>query len=75
MATITIDTYKFIENLRPSGIPEAQAKAMTRGIQEINLEHVATKEDLLELKADLFKWLVPLLLGQAGLITALIKLF
>lgn len=42
--------------------------------QAPDLSHVATKHDLLELKADLFKWLVPLLLGQAALIAALVRL-
>jgi len=81
MATITIDTYKFIENLRSSGMPEVQAKAITKGIQEIDLTNVATKEDILLLRKDIesvkveiIKWLVPLLLGQAGLTAALVKL-
>ncbi len=74
MATITLDTYKFIEKLRSSGIPESQAKAIADGIQEIDLGRVATKEDLLELKADLLKWIVPIMLGQAALIAALVKM-
>ncbi len=74
MATLTIDTYQFIENLKRSGMPEPQAKALAEAIRKIDLQHVATKADLAELKADLFKWAVPLLLGQAALITALVEL-
>ena len=85
MATLTIDTYQFIENLKRSGMSEQQARTLAGELQKINLEHVATREDLIELKAalttelhkvkaDLFKWAVPLLLGQAALITAFVEL-
>ncbi|MGH6912692.1 MAG: hypothetical protein ACREH3_03175 [Geminicoccales bacterium] len=35
---------------------------------------MATKADLAQLETKIIKWLVPLLLGQTGLIVALIKL-
>jgi hypothetical protein len=35
---------------------------------------MATKADLTQLETKIIKWLVPLLLGQTGLIVALIKL-
>ncbi|MGH6917750.1 MAG: hypothetical protein ACREJ0_08600 [Geminicoccaceae bacterium] len=35
---------------------------------------MATKADLAQLETKIIKWPVPLLLGQAGLIVALIKL-
>ena len=74
MATLVIDTHRFIEKLISAGIAKNQAEAIVSGIKELELEHVATKADLLEFKVDLFKWLVPLLLGQAGLIAVLVKL-
>ncbi len=41
-------------------------------------QELVTKSDLraevADLKADLLKWLVPLLLGQAALIAALVKM-
>jgi hypothetical protein len=81
MATLTIDTYQFVENLKRSGMAEAQARALAGELQKLTLEHVATKEDIAALKADLqqvkadiFKWAVPLLLGQAALIVALVEL-
>jgi hypothetical protein len=65
----------------------------------VDLNHVATKEDIREvreelkkdiqevkadigrletriesIKSDIFKWSVPMMLGQAGLIAALVKL-
>ncbi|GEM_PF-3790041 len=65
MATLVVDTHDFVKD---------HAEAIVGGIKELKLDHVATKEDLLEFKAELFKWLVPLLIGQAGLIAALVKL-
>lgn len=76
MSTITVDRYAFIERLTKAGLAEPQAKAIADGIQnDLDLQRVATKEDLLELKVDLFRWLVPILLGQSGLIVALMKIF
>ena len=85
MATLTFDTYDFIETLKDSGIEEVQAKAIVDGLKQIDLENIATKEDLLvlrkdlevalaNLKADLIKWFVPMLLGQGALIVTLVKL-
>ena len=80
MATLTFDTYDFIERLKSSGIEEGQAKAIADGLKEVNLEHVATKEDIALVKQDIkdletrmVKWAVPMLLGQAALIVALLK--
>ena len=38
------------------------------------IEQLASKADLAALEASIVKWLVPLLLGQAALIVALVKL-
>lgn len=78
MATLTVDTHKFITQLKEAGVEEKQAEAIVNGIKEINLEHVVTKDDLriaiAELKADLFKWLIPILLGQIAVFAAVVKL-
>jgi hypothetical protein len=83
MATLTFDTYAFIRTLMDVGIPESQAKAIAEGLLQIDLGKVATKEDLralrLEIKADIhqakgeiFKWAVPLLIGQAAVFAAIV---
>lgn len=76
MATIVIDTYSFVSKLKASGMDEAQAKALAESIRDLDLSHVATKQDLqvtvAELKADLFKWFIPLMLGQYGLLIAVL---
>lgn len=73
MATLTFDTYDFIERLKSSGIEESQAVAIADGLKEINLNHIASKQDLVELESRMVKWIVPTLFAQAALIVALIK--
>ena len=83
MSTITFDTYDFIERLKSSGIEETQAKAIADGLKEIDLEYVASKEDIVTVREDmknleirLLKWLIPLFLGQYALLFGiLIKTF
>ncbi|MDQ7074588.1 MAG: DUF1640 domain-containing protein [Gammaproteobacteria bacterium] len=56
MNTITFDALKFVERLVESGMPEKQAKALAQAqieINETNLEDLATKGDLHDIKADL----------------------
>ena len=56
MTAITFDTLKFVETLKASGFDEPQAKGMAVAIQEVqksNLDEVATKSDLRELKLEI----------------------
>lgn len=73
MATLTLDTYKAVERLTAVGMPEKQAKAVVDTLRDVSLEDVATKQDLLQLKADIFKWAVPLLLGQVALFVGIVS--
>jgi hypothetical protein len=84
MSTLTFDTYAFVRTLKEAGIPEGQARAIAEGMQKIDLGHVASRDDLrqlrLELKADLqqakadvFKWAVPLLIGQTAAFAAIVS--
>jgi len=80
MTTITFDTLKFVERLKAAGVSDAQAKAEAEVFAEVlNTADVATKRDLTEmesvlrrdmaeLKVDLLKWVVGLLLGQTALL-------
>ena len=51
MALLVFDTYDFIKELSSSGIEQGQAEAIAKGLRKIDLNHVATKEDLIEVKA------------------------
>jgi hypothetical protein len=56
MTTVTFDTLKFVETLRASGFEETQAKGMAAAIQEVqksNLDEVASKADIQEVKRDI----------------------
>lgn len=78
MGTITFDTLKFVENLEAAGVPSAQAKAMALVFKEATGEELVTKDFLkAEIEAsknDLIKWVAGMLLAQAALIAALVKL-
>ena len=41
-ATLTFDTYAFIQTLKESGITEEHARAIALGLQRMELLHVAT---------------------------------
>lgn len=76
---VTFDTYKYVEKLKQSGIPEEQAKAEVEALSEalsetIAIRQLATKLDLEALKSELVKWMVGLLLAQTALIAALVKI-
>ena len=87
MATVTLDTHRIVKRLKDAGFTDAQAETVTDIIAETratDLADFATRADIsalrTEIKSDLsaletriIKWLVPLLLGQTGLIVALIK--
>ena len=78
MATLTIDTFPFVDRLMKEGFPKNQAYAIADGLQHAQLDHVATKEDLLNLKAELITWFSSMMIAQigmtVGLTVALIKL-
>lgn len=79
MATITFDTLKYVERLKAAGVPEPQAKAEAEALSEalaetIAIRDLATKTDLESLKSDIIKWVAGLLLAQAALVAALVKL-
>ncbi len=79
MATLIIDTHKFITRLKAAGMDEKQAVAIAEGLKEVSLENVVTKEDLetaiAKLESSLYKTGFLALLAQAALIVALIQLF
>ncbi|MBW7925170.1 MAG: DUF1640 domain-containing protein [Burkholderiaceae bacterium] len=45
MSTATFDTLKFSETMRESGMPEAQAKALSQALLEVTSE-LPTRQDL-----------------------------
>lgn len=77
MATITFDTHEFVKKLKAAGFTDEQAEAVTdtvRAAQGVDLSHLSTKTDLLEVENRLIKWGVAIALGQAALVATLVKL-
>ena len=82
---LVFDTYKFYQQLEKVGFTKEQAEKVTdlvRETQEVSFgeisNNLATKTDLElkigEVKVDLIKWIVTLLLAQTGILAALVKL-
>jgi len=74
MATLTIDTYKFINKLKASGMDEKQAETVAEVLQDVNIDHVASLADLKDLEVRLSTKFFFAIIGQTAILTALIKL-
>ncbi len=78
MASVTFDTLKFTKHLEEAGLPPQQAEAISEAFAEATGTELVTKDHLKaeieSAKNDLIKWMAGLLLAQAGLVTALVKL-
>ena len=72
---VLVDTHRLVSELENHfGFSTEQAQGVKHAIQQIDLNHVATKSDIDHLRAELFKWLVPLLLGQVAVFTGVVSL-
>ena len=88
MTTITFDMLEMVGKLKVAGFDQKQAEAVVRLITEAQNTLVSTstldsrlKETELRLEAkinevkyDMVKWIAGMLLAQAGLVAALVKL-
>lgn len=75
MSTMPFDTHAFYIELVESGLAEKTADALTKAVTKIELakiEELATKRDIAEMKVDLQRWTVTVVLGTAILQTAII---
>lgn len=87
--SITFDTLKFVEKLEAGGFTHPQAKAAAEAFAEATSQELATKPDILairadlradlaETKADIMKWIIGALgvqtLAILGGLTALLKM-
>ncbi len=78
---IAFDTHRFVKNLTAHGFTESQAEALADEQVHLLNGNLATKTDILALKAkiekvraDLLKWMGGALIAQAGLIVFLVEL-
>jgi hypothetical protein len=83
MTTLTFDRLTYLETLKASGVPEAQAKAHTTALDEALRDSVATKADVASVemkieiaKNEVLKWMFGGFLTLAGMMFAiLLKVF
>jgi hypothetical protein len=89
MTAVTFDTLKFAKKLEAAGFPQAQAEAVSDAFREASSEELVTRDYLdsrLEVtkvylesrieaaKSETIKWVAGLMIAQAALIAALVKL-
>lgn len=90
MSTITFDTLKFVRRLESGGFTQDQAEAVAEAIKGVADEQQPVTRDYLDarllitrteletkieaVKGDIIKWVAGLLIAQAALIAALVKL-
>jgi hypothetical protein len=78
MRVTAFDTHRFIQTLRRANLPEEQAQAIAEAFREAIGEEIVTKDylraEIESAKGDLIKWIAALLLAQAVLVSALVKL-
>lgn len=81
---VAFDTHRFVKNLTASGFTEKQAEALAHEQVQLLNANLATKADILAIKAELevkietvkgelLKWMVMAMIAQGGLIVALVK--
>lgn len=75
MATLTFDTHNFITRLKDAGIDEKQAVAITEGLKEIDLNQVASKQDISRLENGLEKLELRMTIKTAVIVAAVIGFF
>jgi hypothetical protein len=72
---MTTVVFELFEALKKAGVDEDTARKAAQAVLATEeREHLATKADLAELKADLIKWNVGTLIAMTGLFTAIVKL-
>jgi hypothetical protein len=78
MSVTAFDTHRFIQTLRHANLDEARAQANAEAFRDAIGEEIVTKDYLgaetKTAKGDLIKWIAGLLLAQAVLVAALVKL-
>ncbi|MBI4828069.1 MAG: DUF1640 domain-containing protein [Nitrospinae bacterium] len=76
--SIVLDTLEYANELKAAGFTDKQAEVQARALARIVDEKLATKQDVKELEANLksyiIRWVAGMLVAQAALIAALVKL-
>lgn len=78
---MVMDTHRVVKRLKEAGFTDTQAEVVTDIVcdaREMDRDDLVTKAflkaELAEFKADLLKWLLPMMVGQVALTAPLVKL-
>ena len=85
MTAVTFDTLRFAKKLEAAGLPTPQAEAIADAFREATSEQLvardyrdsrleAIRSSIEAAKGDIIKWVAGLLIAQAALVAALVKL-
>jgi len=78
MSSLTFDTLSFAKRLEAAGFTTEQAETLARMQAELIDDRLVTKEyldaKLADTRAEIIKWVAGLMLAQAAVIAALVKL-
>ncbi len=74
MNEIVFDTHRAVKSLIDAGFDDAQAEAVVGAVGDAMGGNVATKTDIAELKADMLKIAIGIVVANAGLTLAIVKL-
>jgi hypothetical protein len=88
MASVTFDTHRYISRLRQGGILRAQPDALASALADalasatdtlvernyLDAKLADLRVEMHAMKADIIKWMAVLLILQAGVVAALVKL-
>lgn len=75
---MTLDTLQIYERLKGAKLDELAAKEIAEVIKDVAEGHLATNEDVEKIvakaKVEIIKWVAGMLLAQAAIVAALVKL-
>jgi len=89
MTTTTFDTLTFVKKLKSAGVDEKQAEiqaeVLNNALSDFQQKELATKQDIglirkdlkisiAETKVEIIKWVAGMLVAQAAVIAAIVKL-
>lgn len=74
MQSLVKDTHNLINFLQTKGYSKEQAEGFVEAVKEFDTAELATKRDLQELRADLYRYIFGIALGQVTITVALIQL-
>jgi hypothetical protein len=72
---MTVLSIELLDALRKAGVDEETARKAAQAVLGVEAkEQLATKADLVELKAELIKWNVGTMIAMTGIFAAIVKL-